>query len=277
MDQEELRRSEKKYCDLYESSRDGYALVDLSGKIKEINSAFRSMLGYDESELLEKTIKDITASKWHVEEQRIFEEQVFKRGYSKLYEKEYKRKDGTLFSIELRTYLVKDNGGNPSGMWAWVRDITERKKIDRELRIKSQSLEELNAALRVILRERDRDKKKNEEKILLNVKELVLPYVKKLEESGLTIRQNAYLRIIEQNLFALVSPFLSNLSSKFLDLTPTEIKVANLIKEGHTSKDIADLMCLSIRTVERHRAGIREKLGIRNRKANLQSFLMSFE
>jgi len=162
-------------------------------------------------------------------------------------------------------------------MWAWVRDITERKKIDRELRIKSQSLEELNAALRVILRERDRDKKKNEEKILLNVKELVLPYVKKLEESGLTTGQNAYLRIIEQNLFALVSPFLSNLSSKFLDLTPTEIKVANLIKEGHTSKDIADLMCLSIRTVERHRAGIREKLGIRNRKANLRSFLMSFE
>jgi len=92
MDQEELRRSEKKYCDLYESSRDGYALVDLSGKIKEFNSAFRSMLGYDESELLEKTIKDITASKWHVEEQRIFEEQVFKRGYSKLMKKSTKEK-----------------------------------------------------------------------------------------------------------------------------------------------------------------------------------------
>jgi PAS domain S-box-containing protein len=277
MDQEELRQSEKKYHDLYESSRDGYALVDPSGKIKEFNSAFKNMLGYDERELVRKTINDITASKWHGEEQRIFEEQVFKRGYSKLYEKEYQRKDGTVFPIELRTYLVRDNEGNPAGMWAWIRDITERKKIERELKMKSQSLEELNAALRVILKERDGDKKRNEDNILRNVKELVLPYVEKLEESGLTIRQNAYLRIMKQNLLALVSPFLTNLSSKFLNLTPTETKVANLIKEGRTSKDIADLMCLSVRTIEKHRAGIREKVGIRNRKANLRSLLMSLE
>jgi len=277
MNQEKLRRSEKKYRDLYESSRDGYALVDLSGRIKEFNSAFRDMLGYDERELLQKTIDDITASKWHVEEHRIFEEQVFMQGYSNLYEKEYIRKDGTFFPIELRTYLIKGKKGEPAGMWAWVRDITERKKTERELEIKSDSLEELNAALRVILRERDRDKKQNEEKILRNVKELVLPYVEKLQESGLTTRQNAYSRIMKSNLIAIVSPFLSNLSSKFLNLTPTEIKVANLIKEGGASKDIANLMCLSIRTVERHRAGIREKLGIKNKKANLRSFLLAFE
>ena len=277
MSEEKLRKSEKKYRDLYESSRDGYALVDPSGKIKEFNSAFRLMLGYEEHELLEKTINDITASKWHAEEQKIFEEEVFEGGYSKLYEKEYTRKDGTVFPIELRTYLVKDECGNPAGMWAWVRDISERKKIEQDLAIKSQSLEEVNAALRVILRERDRDKKRHEEKILRNVKELVLPYVEKLEESVLTPRQSAYLKILKSNLLALVSPFLGNLSSKFLNLTPTEIKIAHFIKEGRESKDIADLLCLSIRTVERHRAGIREKVGIRNKKANLRSLLMSLD
>lgn len=273
--EEKLARSEKKYRDLYEGSRDGYALVDSSGKIIEFNSAFKDMLGYSDKELLHKKINEITSSKWHAAELKIFEEQVFRHGYSDLYEKEYIRKDGTIFPIELRTYLVKDHRGKPMGMWAWVRDITERKRAEQELEIKTNNLQEVNTALRVLLKERERDKIENEEKILSNVKELIFPYLGKLKNSGLTARQKAYLDILESNLNNIVSPFSSKLSSKFLNLTPTEIKVAHLIKEGKSTKEIASVMDLSTRTVESHRGRIRRKLGIKNNKANLQSYLLS--
>ena len=125
-----LHRSEKRYRELYENLHDGSAAVDMTGKIIEFNRAFQGMLGYSTQEIYHKTYGDITPQKWHPIEAKILEDQVLKRGYSDLYEKEYKRKDGTIFPVELRTYLAQDDSGNPIGMWAFVRDITERKQAE---------------------------------------------------------------------------------------------------------------------------------------------------
>ena len=274
--EEKLLGSEKKYRDLYEGSRDGYALVDLSDRIIEFNSAFKDMLGYPtEGELRGKRINEITSTKWHSAESKIFEEQVHKRGYSELYEKEYIKKDGTVFPIELRTYLVRNHNGKPAGMWAWVRDISERKQAEQELAMKTHNLQEVNTALRVLLKEREKDQRENEEKILSNVRELILPYVEKLRHSGLVAGQKACVDILEFNLNEIVSPFSSRLSSRFLSLTPTEIRIANLVKGGKSTKEMADLLNVSTRTVESHRDRIRRKLGIKNDKANLRSYLLS--
>jgi DNA-binding CsgD family transcriptional regulator len=136
-------------------------------------------------------------------------------------------------------------------------------------------LEELNSALRVLLRKRDEDQTELEEKVLSNVKELVLPYVERLKTSELDPKQMAYLSIVESNLDDIVSPFARKLSSKYLALTPMEISVANLIREGKVTKDIAELLNMSARTVEFHRQNIRKKIGIKHKKANLRSHLMS--
>jgi DNA-binding CsgD family transcriptional regulator len=74
-----------------------------------------------------------------------------------------------------------------------------------------------------------------------------------------------------------MSPFARSLTSKYLGFTPTEIKVANLIKQGKTTKDIAELSNLSPRTIEFHRDNIRTKLGIKNKKANLRTYLLSLD
>ena len=126
------RRAERRYRDVYEGSRDGFAAVDMAGRIVQSNSTFRRMLGYTEMELAEKTYSDITPEAWHDAERRVLEDQVFPRGYSDVYEKEYRRKDGTVFPIEIRTYLLRGADREPSGMWAFVRDVTERKRAEEE-------------------------------------------------------------------------------------------------------------------------------------------------
>ncbi len=129
-----LQESETKYRQLHESSRDGCVAVDLEGKIVESNPAFRTMMGYTEEQLCQLTYKDITPAKWHESTEQKINKQVYKRGYSDLYEKEYIRADGTVFPIEVRTYLRKDLAGHPIGLWAIVRDITRRQKTEEGLR-----------------------------------------------------------------------------------------------------------------------------------------------
>jgi len=128
-----LRISEKKYRLLHESMIDGFVKVDMEGHIVEHNHVYRDMLGYSEAELGLLTYKDITPGQWHDYETRIIRDQILKRGYSDIYEKEYRRKDGSTFPVELHTVLLRNEQGEPAGMWAIVRDITQRKRVEKEL------------------------------------------------------------------------------------------------------------------------------------------------
>jgi DNA-binding CsgD family transcriptional regulator len=165
---------------------------------------------------------------------------------------------------------------------AIVRDITERKKVEEslkrreeELQVESNRLEEANTALKVLLKHREDDKKEMEEKFLSNIKELVFPYIDKIKKSRLDSNQAAYLEIIEANMNDIVSPFLQRMSLKYSNFTQTEIQVANLIKVGKTTKEIAELMNVSKGTIDTHRNNIRSKLGLNRKKVNLRAYLLS--
>jgi PAS domain S-box-containing protein len=132
--QEKLSYSEMRYLSLHESMIDGFVVTGMDGYIRECNQAYQHMLGYGPDEIMSLTYNDITPAKWHDFEKTIVEEQVIPRGHSEIYEKEYVRKDGAVFPVELRTYLVKDDKGSPSGMRAVVRDITRRKQAEEALR-----------------------------------------------------------------------------------------------------------------------------------------------
>jgi DNA-binding CsgD family transcriptional regulator len=119
------------------------------------------------------------------------------------------------------------------------------------------------------------DRRELEEKILSNVKELVAPYIDKLKKCRLDTKPMTYLRILESNLNDIVSPFVHQLSLKYSALTPKEIEVAQLIREDKKTREIAQLLSLSKRTIESHRQNIRNKLGIKDTKANLRSYLFS--
>jgi len=144
-----------------------------------------------------------------------------------------------------------------------------------ELNAKTRRLEEFNAALKVLLKQREEDRRELEESILHNVKSLIAPYLEKLRKSRLSEDQMTYLTILESHIEELTSPFTKRLSQKYLGLTSLEIQAANLIKEGKTSKEIAETLCVSENTVSSHRFHIRTKLGLRNKKVNLRSYLKS--
>ncbi|HHE40675.1 MAG TPA: hypothetical protein ENL10_04150, partial [Candidatus Cloacimonetes bacterium] len=150
-------------------------------------------------------------------------------------------------------------------------------KKDKELESRANKLEEMNTALNVLLDKRNEDKITLQEQVVTNVKKLAFPYVEKLRKSNLNNEQKIYAELIESSLDEIMSPFSHQLSSPLIGLTSTEIKIADLVKRGKTTKEIAAFANLSPKTIERHRENIRKKINIKNKKINLQSYLSSLQ
>jgi PAS domain S-box-containing protein len=163
-------------------------------------------------------------------------------------------------------------------------EIANKKKAEKALRSKTAELkdqtihlQEANAALKVLLKQREADRIELEEKVLLNVNQLIMPYLGKIKRRKLDAKHKAYVDILESNLNEIVSPFARSLSSKFLRLSPTELEVSNLVQQGKNTKEIAEIMNLAESTIDFHRNNIREKLGIKNKKISLKTYLISLK
>ena len=131
--EEALRQSEARYRLLHEHLRDAFVEVSVDGRFLECNALYRKLLGYSSEELGALRYQDLTPERWHAFEARVVREQILTRGYSDVYEKEYRRKDGTIVPVELRTILSRDAAGQPSSMWALVRDISARKRAEEQM------------------------------------------------------------------------------------------------------------------------------------------------
>ena len=140
--------------------------------------------------------------------------------------------------------------------------------------VKAKRISELEAAVNILLEKYQDQKKDFEEKIMANTMEMILPYLEKLNHTGLNAEQKFLVDILESNIKEVVSPFSQKLSSRYIGLTPSEIMVANMVKLGHTTKEIADRMNLSYKTIQSYRENIRRKFKIKNKKINLRSFLL---
>jgi DNA-binding CsgD family transcriptional regulator len=147
------------------------------------------------------------------------------------------------------------------------------KKQNEFLRI-SEKLREVDTAFSVLLEKREKDRGDMEENVAANLKQFVFPEIEKLKQK-LSGDKKQSLEAIEQMLNRVVSPFSKKLSSPLYSLTGKEIKIANLVKEGKSNEEIADELNIATKTVEYHRNNIRKKLGIKNKKVNLQSHLLS--
>ena len=132
-----------------------------------------------------------------------------------------------------------------------------------------------NIALKVLLKQRELDRVDLEQKVLGNIKKLVFPYMEKLKNLQLNKNQKAMLDIIESHLKDIVSPFLKRLSALNKILTPQELQIATLIKDGKSSKEIAAMLNISLSTINFHRKNLRAKFGLSNKRSNLQSYLSS--
>ncbi|MFO7963667.1 MAG: LuxR C-terminal-related transcriptional regulator [Desulfobacterales bacterium] len=199
-----------------------------------------------------------------------------------------RHESGRTVWVELKARFLFNEKDEPSLILGVSREITDRKAAEEKLRKAYQELEETveqrtahlheaNIALKVLLEKRDADKAELEEKVALNLRNLVLPTLEKLRKISPKKRQKAYLDILENNIEHIMSPLMQKLSTYHLSLSPMEIQVADLITQGKVNKEIADILNLSLRTIEFHRRNIRAKLGITHKKVNLRTFLRSVQ
>jgi DNA-binding CsgD family transcriptional regulator len=177
---------------------------------------------------------------------------------------------------------IRMSGDGPLRVVVSHEEITALKLTEEALR-KSEAkltrqkveLEESNIALKVLLKQREGDKADLEKKVITNVKEMVMPYVEKLKRVSLKPKDKRVVEIIESHLQDIISPMMQKLANASIILTPQEIQVASLVKDGKASKEIADILNVSETTVHFHRKNLRKKFGLSNSQTNLRSYLIS--
>ena len=298
-----LRESEERYRNLFENAQAGVFRMSMdSQEFMTVNRKFAEISGYSIEEILTKPTPvrlvrpdDKKYIMGELKEKGVlenFEIQVLARNGEirtllatmKLF-KNKRYIEGSVINISERKKaedeLIKAHAKLAKSNALLKTEIKERRQAEeslrareKELKAKADDLHEANIALKVLLEHRDKDRVELEEKVVANVKQLVEPYLEELKKCKLTPAQKTYHSIIKTNLDEIISPFVRSLTLKHLNLTPAEIRVANLVKQGKTTKEIADLLNLSWQTVEFQRKEIRKKIGIRNMKANLRTHLL---
>jgi PAS domain S-box-containing protein len=184
-----------------------------------------------------------------------------------------------------------DRKGEVRAIGGVCTDITTRKSAEKalqqaygklehgiadrtaQLNQKTERLMEMNIALKILLEKREEDKKELKENVILSIEKLIYPYLEKLERNCNESFQEALLKIIRSNLDEITSSFTQNHKNYFTNLTPSQIQIAELIKQGQTTKEIASLLNLSPSTIACHRQEIRKRLSLTNKKINLQTVL----
>jgi len=162
-----------------------------------------------------------------------------------------------------------------------ITDLSERQRLEDELQLKNKTLEdgarelgEMNTTLRILLDQRGKDRLILQDQVLTNMRLLIAPYLERIRAEAAKPAIEKYLDAIQRNFEDITSAFSRTLSSEYRVLTGNEIRVADLIRDGLTSKDIAAMLHISPRTADYYRAGIRRKLGLSRGKNNLRAHLL---
>ena len=274
--------TEDKYRIILDSMQEAYFELDLGGNITFFNPATQEMLGYSSQELIHMNYREYVFPETARYLFKTFN-RIYRTGKpAEIFDYQVIRKDGTKRFREISVSLIRDSMQNPTGFRCLARDVTKRKlaeeslrKKEKELENKSNSLAELNAALKSLLKQREKDRIELERNVLSNFREIISPYIARLRESQLDVVQVLSLDTIEGNLEHIVSPFMHNMSLKQFHFTPKEFHVASLVKEGRTTKEIATFLNISPGAVDFHRNNIRRKMGLLKKKVNLRSYLLS--
>ena len=272
----ERKRAEKNLqekAELLDLASDCIMVRDLEGRILFWNGGAESLYGWTKKEAICQFVHTLLKSRFNKPLEQIKAE-LFRDGR---WEGEliHVNRQGDQIITASRWVLLRDGDGAGRAILEINNDISARKLMEEELEIKSNRLQEVNAALKALLRQRDEDRREFEEAFLTNIENLIMPYIRRIKGGPLSNTQSSLVEILEAHLGELTSQFGRTLALQYRVLTPTEMRVAALVRDGKTSKEIADLLCISEKTASFHRNNIRNKLGLRGEAANLRSHLLS--
>ncbi|MCF8040928.1 MAG: PAS domain S-box protein [Desulfarculaceae bacterium] len=284
--QMDLAQSEARFRLTFEQAPVGIIHGDLAGRIRLANRRISELFGYDPGDpaFLDLRLWKCThpGDYWTVER---FKKLLTGEIDDYTVEKRYFRRDGKLWWANVRCCMARDADGRPCHFIVIVEDISQRKlaeaalkKAHEELEAKvaerTAELEAANTALKVMLNHRAEEKKELEAKVNASVAQLVTPFVERLLASGLGPNQRVLAEAVRSGVGEISSPFARRLSSKLVGLTPKELEVARLVREGKGSSEIAQVLAISENAVAFHRQNIRAKLGLKKKRLNLCTYLM---
>ncbi|MEN6621796.1 MAG: PAS domain S-box protein [Smithella sp.] len=282
-----LKESEEKYNKFFKTSRDCIFITLKEGKFVDMNNSFVEVLGYSSrEEMMQVNVRNLYED---VRDRIRIAGFVVENGYVQEYPTYFKRKDGRKICVLITAVPAFSADGDVVGFQGTLRDVTEQRRNEEELRkyreklesmvsertnelqSRTRNLQETNTALNVLLEKREEDKKILEKNLVINIGELIIPYIEKIRKSNLDAQQLFCLDIIKKHLEEIASPILKTVQ-KF-DFTSREIHVESLIRDGRTTKEIAKILGIGKGSVDTHRNSIRKKLRL-GRTSNLQTSLL---
>lgn len=265
-----LRESEELYRTLFHLAPVSVFSYDREFKILDCNEQMARLVGASRERLRGSNLSLVRDQRVVPALAKPFEGE---EGY---YEGEYRTTlSGVILWVMVRTSPLRNGDETIAGGIGMIQDMTDFYNAHKELTIKSRYLEEANTALRVFVRRREEERAKIQSDVVSNIRTLVLPYIERMKTSRTEDDRQVFVELIESNLSRVTSPFLREVSSYQMNLTPREIQIANLIRDGKSSKEIGLILNISPRSVEFYRSKIRKKLGLHGLKVNLRSQLIA--
>ena len=286
--EEALKKSERQLSDIMNFLPDAIFARDTEGKVITWNREMEKVTGIKAIDMIGKYNYEYSLPFYGERRPMLIDLMLqpdkevernysyFKRNNDFLYAVSCLDSKGTATWIWAKASIIYDHHENIIGAVESIRDITDSKHAEKELKEKSANLEETNTALKVLLKHQEDDKHDIESKFVRNINDLVLPYIEKLKVSGLNSTQAGYIDIAEKHLSEVISPFLVKMAHKYGKLSPREVQIASLVKDGKTTKEIAKILNLETTTINNHRGRLRNKLGLGGKDKNLRSHLLSF-
>lgn len=274
--EEALKKNKETAHALLNATTDSAVIIEPDGTIIALNNAMANLLGKGRETLIGANWYDFFSTDM-VPMCRKRSEEVFISGKVLNFVTNYQGE-----CYDTRRYPVLDGTGKAYRLVVYARNITEKRrgehilqKMEKELTYREEKLLRVNTALHVLLEKRGRDKEELEQKELANIRKLVQPEIERIKQYVTDQKVLQDLDNLEKKLQAVISPFASKLTSRLVGLTPMELRVADLVKEGKSSKEIANMLHLSVKTISTHRENIRKKLNLKNTKANMRTHLLT--
>lgn len=256
---------------LHSASDIAIAIMDLDGTILHHNQAAITFFSTDRRDLIGQNAKTLLARGGMLETFNQGLEQALGNGRS-VFTICRQEQEGPVYQTTT-LFAIHDRQNNTTGFGLIGLDTTDLKQALAEVESKKQELEEANIALRVMLDQHTKTRESVEEQISIRLKSLIMPYLDLLRQRVRHEQDRETLNIIAAHMDSLTSSFTSRGREIFLNLSPRESTIADLVRQGKTSKEIAAILGIGVRTVESYRNNLRKKLGIRNEKISLRTYL----